>query len=329
MLIVDYPPFRPSPLLHNAHWQTVGAFLAPGVMAEYRAVKRTVELSDGDRLVVHDDQPGRWITGDRIAILFHGLCGCHFSPYMRRLTDKLRRQGVRVIRVDMRGFGDSELISRSHLHGGCFPDLHTVVEFVEQLSPLSKISLVGFSLGGNIVLKALGEWGELVPRQIDSAIAVSPPIDLIHASWNLRQAGNRAYEKYFMRRLRARLARRRRLVEGLVDNGLNPLPDRLLDFDDQFVAPVFGFSGARDYYESCSSGPVLDRVAVPAIILTSKDDPVVPFSMYDRFPMSDYIDIVATNHGGHLGFIGKSARDPDRYWMDWRICQWITAIDDR
>ena len=343
MLIADYPPFRPSRRMPTGHFQTIGAFLLPGKVPEYRAIKHTVPLPDGDRIVVHDDQPGRWITGDRIAILIHGLCGCHLSPYMRRTAEKLRRQGVRVFRVDMRGFGDSELISHSHLHGGCSPDLQTIVEFVRQLSPLSKVSLVGFSLGANIVLKALGEWGELVPREIDSAIAVSPPIDLIHCSWNLRQAGNRTYERYFMRRLRARLSRRRRLVKDLIDNGLNPLPDRLLDFDDQFVAPVFGFSGARDYYESCSAGPLLNDIRVPTIIVTSKDDPVVPFSMYDRFPMSSEIEMVATARGGHLGFISQSGtgkttfarsqatlqrRDPDPYWLDWRICQWLTAIDD-
>lgn len=312
-------------------------------MPDYKAVKRTVHLPDGDRLVIHDDQPQRWITGDRIAIMLHGLCGCHGSPYIRRTTAKLRRLGVRVIRVDMRGFGDSELISRSHLHGGCSPDLQSVVEFVRQLSPLSKISLVGFSLGGNVVLKALGEWGNLTPPEIDSAIAVSPPVDLIHCSWNLRQGGNRIYEKYFMRRLRLRLARRRRLVENLEDSGVNPMPDRLVHFDDQFVAPVFGFKGARDYYETCSAGPLLQHVQVPTIILSSKDDPVVPFEMYDRFAMSSFIELVATDHGGHLGFIGPTPKtigrqsrynkhqpekDLDPYWMDWRICQWVTAIDE-
>lgn len=333
MLVANYPPFRPSRRLPKAHFQTVGAFLLPGRVPEYRAVKRVVPLPDGDRLVVHDDQPNRWITGDRIVIMLHGLCGCHGSPYMRRTAEKLRRAGLRVFRVDMRGFGDSELISRSHLHGGCSPDLQTVIEFVRELSPLSSISLVGYSLGGNIVLKALGEWGDLVPREIDSAIAVSPPIDLIHCSWNLRQAVNRTYERYFMRRLRARLSRRRRMVKDLVDNGLNPLPDRLLDFDDQFVAPIFGFTGARDYYESCSAGPLLHDIRVPTIIVTSQDDPVVPFSMYNRFRMCSEIEMVATRHGGHLGFISQTSsaklrQDPDPYWLDWRICQWLSAIDD-
>jgi len=344
LLNSDHPPFIPSRRFPNGHFQTIGAFLAPGRMPEYKAVKHTVYLPDGDRLVIHDDEPERWITGDRIVILLHGLCGCHGSPYIRRTTQKLRRLGVRVIRVDMRGFGDSELISRSHLHGGCSPDLQSVVGFVQKLSPLSKISLVGFSLGGNVVLKALGEWGKIAPPEVDSAVAVSPPIDLIRCSWNLRQGGNRIYEKYFMRRLRIRLARRRRLVENLEDSGVSPIPDRLVHFDDQFVAPVFGFKGARDYYESCSAGPLLQHVHVPTIILTAKDDPVVPFEMYDRFPMSSFIELVATDRGGHLGFIGQTPTPPgkrakrtskyqpekdlDQFWMDWRICQWVTAIDE-
>ena len=109
------------------------------------------------------------------------------------------------------------------------------------------------------------------------------------------------------------------------------------------MAPVFGFNGARDYYESCSAGPLLQHIHVPTIILSAKDDPVVPFEMYDRFPMSAFIQTVTTDHGGHLGFIGTMPKttarqsrfkqqppekDRDPYWMDWRICQWVTSIDE-
>lgn len=328
MLSADYPPFKPLKLMKSAHFQTVGAYFLRGSPTQYGAVKHIVPLSDGDRLVIHDDVPSNWITGDRIAILFHGLCGCHLSPYVVRTSDKLRRCGVRTIRVDMRGFGDSTLISKSHLHGGNYQDVVSIVDFVHQLCPISKISLVGFSIGGNVVLKTLGVWGDRPRDFVDSAVTVSPPVDLIHCSWNLRQRGNRIYESYFMKKLRSQLTKRRRLVRELVDNQICPLPTRLIHWDDQFTAPCWGYRGAREYYEDASSGPWLDQVKVPTVILTAEDDPVVPYSMFGDYQMSKHIELISTRHGGHLGFLGQRLRDPDRHWMDWRICQWLTSQDN-
>ncbi|QEG20256.1 putative hydrolase [Mariniblastus fucicola] len=328
MLIAEFPPFRPDTWLANCHMQTILPLFKRGKRVVYSATKHIVHLRDGDRLVVHDDKPKDWITGDRIVILLHGLVGCHGSPYVVRCADKLTRHGIRTIRVDMRGFGDSTLISHSHLHGGCSPDLDDVIDSVHRHSPLSKISVVGFSIGGNIALKAAGEWGDHPHPNVDSIFAVSPPVDLERTSWNLRQFGNRIYELYFMRRLKSHLALRRRKVKGLKDNGLNPLPDRLLQFDDEFVAPVLGYSGAREYYKVCSSGPQLKNITVPTIILTSEDDPIVPFDIYSDFDFSTYVNLVSTKHGGHLGFLGKSIRDPDSHWMDWRIANSIVALDD-
>jgi len=307
--------------------QTVAALMMGGRQSKHTAKKHIVNLFDGDRLVIHDDQPDKWITGDRIAIQIHGLLSDHSSPYMVRVSDKLRRNGIRTIRVDLRGFGDSTLISRSHINGGCSPDLQSVIDYVHRLSPLSKISLVGFSIGGNIVLKTIGQWGAAFPRHVDSAIAVSPPVDLNYTMQNLRSLGNRVYERYMMAKLNKSLAFRRRHVAGLVDTGVNPIPSRLLEFDDKFTAPIWGFKNAADYYDKCSSVRLLTDVKIPTIILTSRDDPVVPFDMLANAPVSNYVDLVSTRTGGHLGFLSRGIRDPDRYWMDWRISQWVSAID--
>ena len=314
--------------MKSSHAQTLGAFVLRGKQGDYQGTRHTVRLHDGDQLVVHDDQPANWITGDRITILFHGLCGCHLAPYVVRTAEKLNRMGIRTVRVDMRGFGDSTLISKSHLHGGCSWDAEAVVEFVNRISPLSPISLVGFSIGGNIILRTLGTWGDQPRGQVDSAIAVCPPIDLVHCASNLRQRGNRIYENYFVKRMSEQLTLRRRQVPGLVDNGLKPLPDRLIHFDDQFTAQVWGYPSAIDYYEDASSAPWLSSVSVPTVILTSQDDPVVPFSMFQKAELSSYVDVVAPRHGGHLGFLATGKSDPDRHWMDWRICQWISGLDD-
>jgi len=149
----SFPKFYPKRMMAGCHAQTLGAYFVRGKIAEYSAKSSIVDLFDGDRLVVHDDQPESWITGDRIAVVLHGLCGCHSSPYVVRAASKLNRAGIRTIRIDMRGFGDSTFVSRNHLHGGCSQDLLSVLRFVRRLSPLSSVSLVGFSIGGNIVLR--------------------------------------------------------------------------------------------------------------------------------------------------------------------------------
>lgn len=310
----------------GCHAQTLGAYFIKGKQPGYSAISSIVDLFDGDRLVVHDDQPDSWITGDRIVILMHGLCGFHGSPYMVRTASKLNRAGIRTIRVDMRGFGDSALISRNHLHGGCSQDLLSVIRFVRRLSPLSSISLVGFSIGGNIVLRTLGKFADQLETTVDSAVAVCPPIDLIECSGNLRNRGNRLYEKYFIRRMSEQLKLRRRQVKGLVDPGKGPVPDRLIHFDDQLTAPAWGYSGAIEYYRDASSSPWLGGIQVPTLILAAKDDPVVPFSIFGQTELSSKIELFAAAKGGHLGFLAGKTSDPDRHWMDWRICQAIGQV---
>lgn len=318
-----FPSFYPKRYLKNGHSQTLGAYFLRGKQPVYSAKSYIVDLFDNDRLVIHDDEPESWITGDRIAILLHGLCGYHAAPYMVRAVDKLNRAGIRTIRVDMRGFGDSTFISRSHLHGGGSQDLLSVIRFVNKLSPLSAISLVGFSIGGNIILRTAGKWRSKIEGIVDSAVTICPPVDLIECSGNLRNRGNRLYEKYFIKNLGRQLALRRKSVEGLVDPGMTSIPDRLIHFDDQFTAPSWGYSSALDYYRDSSSGPWLNKIEIPTVIVAAKDDPVVPFSMFSRFEMSTEIELFAPANGGHLGFLAGKSSDPDRHWMDWRICQAI------
>ena len=327
LFVAEYPNLKPNLWARNCHVQTLAAFVLGRRQSLRIPSRRIVSLADEDRLVVHDDAARNWITGDRIAILIHGLCGCHNSSYVRRAAIRLRQHGIRTIRIDMRGFGDSALISTGHLHAGCSDDLKDVVEYVHQFSPLSKISLVGFSLGANIVLRTLAQWSTEHPKYVDSAIAISPPIDLARCSANLRARGNRMYEYYFVKRLKNSLAWRRQRVANLVDNGLNPLPDRLVHFDDQFTAPVNGFSGAREYYGSCSPIGQLKQVQIPTIIVAAQDDPVIPFEMFDPSVFSSQIEFVSTRNGGHLGFLGQPQRDPDRHWLDWRICHWLSGMD--
>ena len=327
MFIADYPPFRPFQWLSNRHLQTVASFFTPVGPSKNPTQRYVVRTPDDDVMVIHDNIPKNWITGDRIAILVHGLCGSHRSTYIRRACQKLRREGFRTIRVDQRGVGDAELLSRGHAHAAAVDDLKVIVEAVHQLSPLSPLTLIGFSLGGNLVLNTVGQWGAQHPLHVDSAVAIAPPIDLTYCTGHLRQWGNRIYDAYFCTKLKRALEYRRRMVPELYDNGLTKLPGRLVHFDDQFVAPVSGFSGAREYYQAASSGPVLGNIEVPTLIIAAEDDPLVPSETFKHWVVSPLVDLLFARHGGHLGFIGPTRGDPDSYWMDWRLIRWIVDHD--
>lgn len=328
MIVTSFPPFKPFSWLDNNHLQTIAYMLHRSHPSKNPTQRLVVKLDDGDHLVIHDNTPKKWITGDRIVVLLHGLCGSHRSLYMRRVSEKLRQSGFRTIRIDMRGTGDSELISRGHSHGAASGDLRKVVESVHALSPLSPMTLLGFSLGGNIVLRLAGQWGSAYPEYVDSAVAIAPPIDLVQCSANLRHWGNRLYDLFFCSKLRNTLLRRRRLVPGLMDNGLTKLPKRLVHFDDQFVAPVNGFRGARDYYQQASSAPLLQEIALPTIIVAAQDDPIVPARIFKQWVSSPSVEIVYTPKGGHLGYLGQTRGDPDSFWLDWRLVRWIRDHDE-
>lgn len=322
----EHPPFRPAWWWSNPHLQTLTAVWRRGELGTAPANSRLITTTDGDHLVVHDNCPQKWITGDRVAIIVHGLCGSHRSPPVQRTAVKLRRQGVRTIRVDMRGWGDSAAVSRGHSHAGASQDLADVVAAVRAWFPISKISLIGFSLGGNILLKLLAEWSAHPPDSVDSAIAISPPIDLLQTACHLRRWGNRCYDWYFTRQLCKQLRWRRRNVPGLKDNGLRHMPDRLVHFDDQFTAPIHGFDGADDYYRRASSGPLLRQIRVPTMIVAAADDPLVPVQCYDDWSRSSSIEMITTRRGGHLGFLSRSGCDPDPFWLEWRIAHWIANV---
>ncbi len=327
MFVLDHPALRTGPWLQHPLVQTAaGAW--PWPRAAFTATKRwLVTTRDGDALVIHDDQGADWITGDRVVVLVHGLCSSHAAPYVSRLAARLLRTGLRTIRVDLRGCGDAIFRSRGHFHAAASDDVADVVQAVARLSPLSRITVVGFSLGGNLALRMAGQPDAVLPDKLDSLIAIAPPVDLIWCTANLRQWGNRLFDHFFVTRLKRILQLRRKHVPGLRDNGLVRLPGRLVHLDDQFTAPVNGFSGAREYYRAASSAPLLANIRVPTLIVSAQDDPVVPAAMFGRWPLSSSIELVTPRHGGHVGFCGVNRGDPDRHWLDWRLVKWIQSLD--
>lgn len=354
----QFPAFQPHPLLRGGHAQTIfGAYLRSPAPA-YTAIRRTVKLQDGDFIVLHDDAPssgivvppdfrrrgeelpdtaaGRvtdaeppgppdWRSSDRVVLLLHGLGGSYRSGYMPRLAARLNAEGFRTFRMDLRGWGAGRHVARKTAHAGMSDDVEAALRFIARLCPKSPVTLVGFSLGGNLSLKLAGEAGDRPPAGLDSVVAVAPPIDLVECARNIKQGINWIYDRAFVQSLHRNLRQRSQVVPD--DLNLRALPSRLYEFDDQVTAPLNGFEDAEHYYRWSSAGPRLADVRVRTLIITAEDDPLIPAAMFEKFPVSKQVRLHVTRHGGHLGFIGRPGEDPDHRWLDWRLVQAIRQWD--
>jgi predicted alpha/beta-fold hydrolase len=329
-LFPDFPrvDFQPHRLLRSGHAQTCFTTIWPGRLPPYRARQHVFPTTHDDQLVLHDDQPGEWRQGGLTALLIHGLGGCHRSAYLARTAAKLNARGVRTFRLDMRGCGSGERLAKKPGHAGRSEDVAAAVQFIHQICPGSKLVAAGFSLGGNILLKWLAESGsneaaENGSRGVDRALAVSAPIDLALCAQGMEQRQRRIYTRFFVRILLRQLNGRRALLPDLAQIDLAVPPRTLYEFDDRVTAPLSGFACADEYYALCSAAPQLGSIRTPTVLLTAADDPLIPVEMYSGIPASESLAIRITRHGGHVGFYGRSACDPDWYWLDWRVVDFV------
>ncbi len=318
-----FHPFRPHRLLRSGHAQTLAGAYWPVRRSEYRATQHRVPLPDGDVLVVHDDRPANWAPGGQVALLLHGLVGSHLSGYMVRVSRRLVARGVRTFRLDLRGCGAGAGLARRPYSAGCSDDVLAAIQQLETLCPQSPIALVGFSLSGNVLLKYLGESPARVSKTVERAMAVNPPIDLETSVLSLDRFSNRYYGRFFVRQLRSIVERLRQCHPDVLIPSNYRRPRRLYDFDDQYTAPMIGFDSAADYYALCSAKQFLKNIEVPTLILTAKNDPLVPITSFDGVQLSDAVTLHIAEGGGHLGYLAQRGHDPDRRWMDWRIVDWV------
>lgn len=320
------PPFRPHFLLPTGHLQTVVGPWLPAREYPYRARRHHVPLKDGDTLVLHDDFPRSWKPGDRAVLMLHGLGGSHRSGQMQRLAGKFRERGIRTFRMDQRGCGAGHDLADRPFHAGRSDDAISAIGWIDEWCPESPLTLIGFSLGANIVLKTAGEVGDLPPGGLDSAIAVAPPIDIVHCAENIWSGWNFIYDRYFAEVCQRHLLSRRRHSPSFRQVRLGRRFRRLIDFDREVTAPLSGFESVEEYYQRSSSGPLLAEIRIPTAILTAADDPVIPLSMFERYRRSDSVVLHVTEQGGHLGYISGGENDPDDRWMEWRIVDWVLGL---
>jgi predicted alpha/beta-fold hydrolase len=313
--------FLPHPLLRNPHIQTILATWYSGRVPALPARARLVALPDGDALVLHDSVPANWSAGGPAALLIHGLGGSHLSGYMHRVALRLLAGGVRAVRLDLRGCGRGERYARRTYNGACSTDVRHALAALAVWAPGSPVALVGFSLGGNIALKLAGETSQFPVANLECVAAVAPPIDMEKCAELLAQRRNRLYEWHFVRSLVGQV---RRQEQHFAEMQRTRFPRRLSlrQFDDQFTAPRGGFRDALDYYRRASSLRLVSRIAVPTLIVTSRDDPFIAVEPFEEIEVGGAVQLHILRYGGHLGFLGNDGAGGVR-WLEQRLVAWI------
>jgi predicted alpha/beta-fold hydrolase len=240
------------------------------------------------------------------------------------MTRQLLGWGWRVVRVDLRGSGRGISLARKPYHAGCSDDIRAVLAALRQQAPASPLVLVGYSLGGNIVLKLAGEARDHPVPGLAAVAAINPPIDLVGASAEL--ARHRLYEQHLVRGLMALARQRARHFPG--HRQRFPRRLSLFQFDDLYTAPRVGFAGALDYYTRASALPWIQHIQAPTLILTSRDDPLVPVTPFLDLAAPPGVEVRIASGGGHLGFLGWDGIGGVR-WVDRRILDWLANLQER
>jgi predicted alpha/beta-fold hydrolase len=251
-------------------------------------------------------------------ILVHGLEGSDESGYMRTMAKAGLDAGYVVNRFNNRTCGGTAHLSNTLYHSGLTVDLRMVLERFRE-EGRAPAHLVGYSLGGNLVLKLAGELGGDMPSLIASVCAISAPIDLAACVRRLAQPVNWIYERRFLKRMRQRVAATGRFTFEQVQQLRS-----LYEFDDCITGPSFGFRGADHYYETQSSRQFLESIRVPALLIQARDDMFIPFEIYEHSSVhsNPHVRLLVTEHGGHCSFL---SRTPPRFWLDQAVLEWIES----
>ena len=316
------PEFEPHPLLPNGHCQTIGGHYLPGKGRGLASRGVEVAVSDGDRLRVEDSIPPGWLPGWPSALLVHGLAGSARSPYMVRVASRLAAQGIRVVRMNLRGAGEGFGLARGIYHAGRTGDVRAVAEWLASEATGSPIALVGFSLGGNLVLKLAAEAAEEPLAGLDCVLAANAPMDLAACSRLIGSRSRRIYDQNFVKNLRSQVKKLHAAFPDLGPADLDGV-ESVYAFDDRYTAPRHGFAGADDYYARSSAGPLLSKICVPGLVVHAEDDPFIPVESYRglEFPLALALEM--NLYGGHLGYISRTPWGGDRRWLDSRLSFWL------
>ena len=320
--------FKPHSSFKGGHAQTLAAYAWPRryrLNRPPRDEERLFEIEPGVKVIAQC----RWHSERHqhaTVVIWHGMEGSINSIYMIAAADKAFRAGFNVVRVNYRNCGGGEHLTPTLYHGGLSGDLRVVIDQLIENDGLERLFLLGFSLGGNMVLKLAGEYGENPPPNVVAICAVSPSVDLQASTEAILSRGNWIYHRRFVSSLKKRIRLKQKLFPDLYDLSRLPTIRTIREFDEEFTSRANGFKNAADYYNRASSIRVAANIRIPTLIIHALDDPFIPFdplrqNVYSENP---YILLIATDRGGHVAFISsKQSGDEDRFWAENRAIEFF------
>ena len=318
--------YRPAWWVPGAHAQTMwGKFFRK--RDTHGATVERWDTADGDFVDVHrlkaePDAPR--------LLLLHGLEGTIRSHYVAGFFGEAKRRGWGADLLIFRGCGDEPNRARRFYHSGETSDLAFVLDRILSEHSNSSVLLAGVSLGGNVLLKFLGERADRLDARVLGAAAISVPFDLEKGARHISTGFAKVYDRHFLRTLRAKALAKLAVYPDLFDPAQLAAAKSIYDFDDAVTAPVHGFRDARDYYAKSSSLPWLAHIRRPTFLLSAIDDPFLPSSVLDDVRRvadgNDALSLEFPYHGGHVGFVSGALPWRGGYYGEWRACEFLAGL---
>jgi Predicted hydrolase of the alpha/beta-hydrolase fold len=320
----DYVPKRG---LTNGHLMTVYCWGKPRAFpALPPPTERYFEIEPATRVLAHCHWQ-RDPAAHPALIALHGLEGSSAAHYMRGIAAKAHGRGFNVVLLNQRNCGGTEALSHGLYHSGLTADAaHVIAELRRE--GINRVVVAGYSLGGNLALKLAGDYGSAPPSSLKGVCAISPVIELAACVNALERRANFVYQWNFVRGLKARMRRKAAAHPGRFSLERLPLVRTVRQFDEYFTAPHFGFQDADDYYFRASAMRVVDRIRIPALVITAEDDPFVPVEIFRdaQLRRNPHINVVVTRHGGHCGFVSNANGSDDGYWAERRLVEFAETL---
>lgn len=321
MPIVAVSGYRAPRFFRNSHIQTI----FPSIFRKVDGVnysRERLNTPDDDFLDIDWSR----VDSKRLGIVLHGLEGDSKRSYIKGMVRALNRRGWDALAVNFRGCSEEPNRQSRMYHSGETGDLDFVIQHVISSGAYDELALIGFSLGGNVILKYLGESGPNPPDGLKAAVTLSVPCDLKACSDKLEQLSNRGYSQRFLRMLRKKIQKKAVLYPDTVrSSGLDAVKT-LKEFDDQFTAPLHGFRDADEYYRCSSSKQFLPFINIPTLMISAADDPFLARECYpsQQADKHNWLHLEVPKHGGHVGFV--SFNQTGEYWSEIRATEFISGF---
>ena len=308
---------------------TIAAAYWPRRFALPKAEERLFRVAEDSQLLGHCHWREGKVRDVPVIAIVHGLEGSSESNYVLGIAEKAYQRGFHVVRLNQRNCGGTEKLTPTLYNSGMSEDYRAVFEELTELDGFTQVFFAGYSMGGKLVTKMAGEYGEAVPQALRGVCGICPAIDLAACADALQRRENYFYQRRFVNGLMARYARKAALFPQIYSRqGFGKIRS-VREFDDAITGPCFGYRDAQEYYDTAGARKVIGQVQVPMLMITAQDDPFVPYESFLAALVEENpaIQFLSPEHGGHCAFISRHS-GAERFWAEARVVEFCEGLRD-